>query len=839
MGGRGPPCVVGLQACAWTWSLGAIRIGARVACLVFGYSQMLQDFRYAARTFRRNPGFAAVIVATFALGIGMNTAVFSVANTVLFRSLPYPDADRLVWLTNFITSENRDIFTLNGEYLSWKAQAQSFEKMAAYGDDDVAMVSGGTASQERIAFVTGDFWSITAAQPALGRLFGEREADELVLSWPFFQRRFGGDPRVLGTAVTLAGHAFRIAGVLRPEFQFGFPQQYIPGDEIRGIDGYIAIPPAILALPSPLPATLWEDAQRRLGPSRHAVFVVGKRKPGVPFQQANAEMQAIYTRGRSQQPVYARDNLLDCARLSERLGRGERRPLLVLLAAVGFVALIACANIANLLIARAASRRRETAIRAAIGAGKMQLLRQVLAESLLLAIAGGAAGLLLARLCLPFLAAIVLSGGRQLGAVPIDAQVLWFTFAVTLITGLLSGFGPAIPLWRANVYDWLKAGGDASPAGTRRLRGRGLLVAAELALAIVLLAGAGLMLKSLWRMNRKPPGFAPENILAMRITFSGPRYATWPPRQAYTEELLGRLQALPGVLAAGIDGGALTTTVRLGDSDGIGAVIRAVSPRYLRAIGVPLRQGAWPAESSLFGVVVNEAFARQAGGSVVGRRVGGSILNDTILGVVSDFKARQLDAAPLPEVYMPYERFPLIRSMRVVLRTAGRPGALAGAVRETLAQVDGSQPAYELETLEQALADSVAPRRYQLLMLGVFAATALLLAALGIHGVMAWSVGQRIREIGVRMALGARRREILLLIVMQGMRLALIGIAAGLLAAGALTRLMTSLLYDVQPNDPATFAVVAIGMAAVALAACGAPALRAARVDPAVALRGE
>lgn len=769
----------------------------------------------------------------------MNATVFSVANAVLFRALPYPEAGQLAWLTNFSLTENRDIFTANAEYLSWKAQARSFDRIAAYGDDDVAMVSDGLATQERIAFVTGDFWSITAAQPTLGRLFGEQEADELVLSWPFYQRRFGGDPRAIGSTVTLDGHPFRIAGVLRQDFQFGFPQQYVPGDEVRGIDGYIAIPSGMLALPNPLPAVTWEEAQRRLGPSAHAVYVIGKLKAEVSYKRATAEMQAIYTRFSSQRAEYERDQSLDFAPLSEKLARGERRSLRVLLGAVGFVLLIACANIANLLVARAASRQRETAIRAAIGAGKMQLLWQALFESLLLALAGGTAGLLVARFGLGFLSGVVLSGGRQLGAVTMDARVLWFTLAVTLITGLLSVLGPAIRLWRADVSDWLKAGGAVGAVGSHRLRGRGVLVAAELGLAVVLLAGAGLMLKSLWRMNRRPAGFAPENILAMRITLSGPRYASWPPRQAYTEEMLDRLQALPGVLAAGIDSGALNTTVHVGNGDGIGVVIRAVSPRYLRAIGAPVLEGAWPHQGSLFGVVVNQAFARQAGVEVVGRRVGGSILNDTITGVVADFKARQLDADPLPEVYLPYERFPRVRSMRVVVRIAGAAGAMARAVREVLAQVDATQPVYEMETLEQALADSIAPRRFQLLLLGIFAATALLLAVIGIHGVIAWSVGQRTREIGLRRALGARQYQIVVLVVRQGMRLALVGIGAGLFAAASLTRLMASLLYDVQPNDAATFVTVAFGMAAIALAACCSPALRAAQVDPAVALRRE
>jgi len=800
---------------------------------------MLQDLRFAARALRRNPSFTLIVLATFTLGIGLNTAVFSVANAVLFKTLPYPNSDRLAWMTNFSLRENRDIFTANAEYVFWRDQTQSFDQIAAYGNDDVAMESGGTATQERIGFVTGDFWSITAAQPALGRLFGIQEADELVLSWEFYQRRFRGDPQVIGTSVTLAGHSFRIAGVLRQNFNLSLPEQYIPGDEVRAIDGYIAIPNGILSLPNPLSAVMWEDAQRRLGPSAHAVFVIGKVKHGISFEQANAEMQTIYTHFGSQSPNYSREERLNFSPLREKLARGERRSLVVLLAAMGFVLLIACVNIANLLIARAASRRRESAIRAALGAGKLQVLRQAILESLLLALAGGVGGLLAAQISLNYLTGVVLSGGRQLGTVTIDAHVLWFTLAITLITGLASGFGPAVPLWRTDFNELLKAGGAVSPAGSYRLRGRGVLVAAELALAIVLLAGAGLMLKSLWQMNQRPAGFAPEKILAMRITLSGSRYASWPPKQAYTEQLLSTIQALPGVLAAGVDAGRLNATVRVGSKDGIVAVIRAVSPRYLRTIGVPVLNGDWPAENSLFGVVVNDAFARRVGHAVVGTKVSGSILNDTIFGVVSDFKVRRLDSDSLPEIYMPYERFPMVRSMRVLVRTSGEVGALAGSIRGLLAQVDSTQPAYEFETLEQALVQSIAPQRFQLLLMGIFAATALLLGSIGVYGVMAWSVGQRTREIGVHMALGARNYEIVMLVVRQEMSLALAGVVSGLLAALMLTRFMTSLLYEVKPNDPAVFGAVAFGLAITALAACCVPALRAARVDPSVALRSE
>ena len=797
---------------------------------------MLQDLRYAVRGLRRNATFALIVGATFALGIGLNTAVFSVANSVLFRPVPYPDAARLVWIASASRSMNRDLFTPYAEYRFWRTQARSFGQMAAYGDDDFALVAGGQATQERIACVTGDFWSLTAGQLAAGRFFGEHEADALVLSWRLYERRFGGDPRAIGTTVTLAGHSFHVVGVLTPTYRFALPQQYIPGDEVRDIDGYIAIPDAVLSLPSPLPGSIWEDTQRRAGPSVPNVNTIGQLKAGATFEGAAAEMRAIYPRSNAREP-FRQDDELDIAPLAEKQGRAERRPLFVLMAGAGFVLLIACANIANLLIARTASRQREAGIQAALGAGRLQLIRQPVFECLLLAVAGGAAGWLCARFALRFLTGIVLSGGRQLGAVALDPRVLSFTAMITLFTGLVAGFGPCLPLWRLRLSDVLNAGSPSG--GSHRLRGRGVLIAAELGFAIVLLAGAGLMITSFWQMNRMPQGFMPENILSMEVMLSGPRYDSWLSKLAYTDALLNRVQGIPGVLAAGVQAGSLNTTVHVGNGDGIAAAIRAVSPGYLRTIGAPLIEGQWPKTDDLFGVVVNEAFARKVRGDLVGRTIGGSILNDTIVGVVANFKAQQRDADPLPEVYMPYQRLGRSRSMRVLVRANGPVSAIANPVRDVLMQVDSTQPAYEFGPLDQALADSIAPRRFQLALFAIFAGLALLLALLGIHGVMAWSVTQRSREIGVRIALGARRSEIVLLIVRQGMRLAVIGIGAGLLAAAGLTHVMASLLYGVTPDDIPTFVGATFVMTITALAACGLPALRAARVDPAVALRGE
>ncbi|MCL4853572.1 MAG: FtsX-like permease family protein, partial [Bryobacteraceae bacterium] len=565
-----------------------------------------------------------------------------------------------------------------------------------------------------------------------------------------------------------------------------------------------------------------------------------------PFEKARAEMQTIYSRSAEQDPNPLRvSRILRFTALQDKLAGETRRALVVLLVAVGFVLLIACANIANLLLARASARQREIAIRAAVGAGRMRVVRQFLAESVLLALLGCAAGLLLAQWAISVLPRLAPQAVPRLAETTIDGRVLAFTLAVSVFSGFLCGLAPVIYAWRAEVFDVLKAETGTSSAASGRIRLRGVLVASQLALAVVLLAGAGLMLKSFWRMNAKPAGFAPDQILVMRVALSGPQYSTWPPKQAYTEELLQTLQALPGVEAAGVDAGTLNTNVQVDDGvpspgGGVSASIRGVSPGYLRAIGIPLLKGAWPERGNLFGVVVNEAFARRiAGGEATGKHLSGSILNDTITGVVADFKTWQLDAEPLPEVYLPYERLPLSRSMRVVVRAEGGAAALAPVVRQLVAGIDRTQPVYEFQTLQDALSASIAPRRFNLFLLGAFAATALLLAVIGIYGVMAYSVSQRTREIGIRMALGARRGEIVGMVVRQGINLAVAGITTGILAGLALTRLMAGLLYDVNPNDPWIFALVVAALVAAALLAAGGPALKAARVDPLIALRYE
>ncbi len=476
----------------------------------------------------------------------------------------------------------------------------------------------------------------------------------------------------------------------------------------------------------------------------------------------------------------------------------------------------------------------------------MRLVRQCLTESVLLALLGGAAGLALTRWMLTIM---IRFGSRVIPGIAqatIDARILALTLAVSLVAGVLFGLGPALAIARGNLHGALTGEGATSTSGAARLRARGSLVAAELALAIVLLAGAGLMLKSFWRMNSFPPGFELGKILVMRISLYGPQYEAWLPKDAYIRELLRRIEALPGVTAAGVQRITLNTAVKVEGAPPppgkeLFAAVQAVSPGYLRAMGVPLLKGQWPREESFDTFVVNEAFAREAlaNREPIGRHLTGSLMNGTIVGVVADFKAWQLDAEPAPQVFIPYQLPPMGRSVGVAVRTSGNPTPIESDIRHLASSIDPTQPVYEFGTLAQELSDSVAPRRFNMLLLETFAAVAMLMALVGIYGVIAYSVSQRTHEIGIRMAMGAKPGEVIGMVVRQGMAFALVGIGLGLAAAFGLTRLMTNLLYGVRPNDLPTFAAVTMVLSMAALLACLVPARKAARVDPMTALRYE
>jgi predicted permease len=800
--------------------------------------RLLQDARYAWRALRRNPGFAAVAILTLALGIGMNTAVFTVVNAVLLKPLPYPDAERLVWLAE--GSERIHFEAVRAaDYFEWKARAHSFERIVPYDNFSASMAFGSQANQVAGIAASDEFLAITGARPERGRLFTAADRNVILITHALWVRRFGSAPDIVGKPIVFDGRPYTICGVLPESYRFALPLVGPGGRDVRAeVEAYI---PEFL------------DPKDRAA-ERILVSVAAKLRPGVRLSQAAAELEAIQRDVARHYPAAMSESLkLRILPMQERLVGESRRALLVLLAAVAFVLLIACANIANLTLARATSRQREIAIRAAIGAGRGRIVAQMLAEGVVLALIGGAAGLLFARLTLGAVMQFGAHAVPRLGEAAIDLRVLGFTFLVSVATGVLFGLGPAISLSRANLAWVIKEGGSAVSAGASRIAIRRLLMAGELAVTLVLLAGAGLMIRSFWRMTDHPPGFAPESILTMKAALSGPSYQDREAAIVYFDRLLNLVSAAPGVTAVGVTNVPVRGIVR---AEGIefpeqkrpGTTYHSVSSGYFQAMGMRLAAGRWMTDREPSTVImINESFARAVFGKAdpLGRRIvtpsptPGHEPLATIVGVVADLRYAKLDEHPAPETYVPYRQAVWVRSMDIMVRTAGNASARAADIRKLIAELDPTQPVYDVQTLEDALAGSIAPRRFNLLLLGIFAAAALVLAVVGIYGVMAYAVTQRTHEIGVRMALGARRGEVVRMVVQQGMATAAVGIAVGVAAALGVTRVMGSLLYDIAPTDGPTFVVVCSVLAAAAVLACCLPALRASKVDPLVALRYE
>jgi putative ABC transport system permease protein len=770
--------------------------------------QLFQDLHYGLRFLRRNPRFTATAVLTLALGIGMNTAVFSVVNTVLLKPLSYPHPERLVWLADYDPNIQHE-WVEQDSFFDWRRQATSYAGMAGYGYKQVAIGSESGTGQVTGVFATGDFWRVTGVQAAWGRLCAPEETDCVVLSWDLFDRLFGRDGRLIGKEAVVNGRPFRLAGVLPRGFRFQFPMWWTTIHP-EPVEAYVSLPAPGEGMAQGFQA-------------------VASLKPGVRIAQAQAELDALQKH--AARPAHTRVRIQP---LREKLAGRARPALMVLLAAGVFVLLIASVNVANLSLARATVRQKEIAIRAAVGAGRTRVIRQLLAESVLQALAGGVAGLLLARWGIAILVRISPYAIPRLSETAMDARVLAFTLVVSALTGILFGGGPAIALWRVNLHDGLKDGMRNSP-GLSGLRLRRALVAVELALAIVLLTGAGLMTKSFARMNQHGPGFVPERVLVMKVRFSGPQYRTKAAEQTYFEELLRRAQGTPGVQWAGL---ACWYWARLDQNH----VVRsnAVSPGYLKALGMTLVKGRWLADGESKDVLLNETMARQTFGAMdpVGRQIR-SPRPATVVGVVADLKYSKLDAAAMPELFLPYQRVLPEYGAEIAVRTTGNPAGLAQALRKTISDIDPTQPVFDMKTLEEEMAESIAPRRFNLFLLGVFAVSALALAVVGIYGVIAYSVAERTREIGVRMALGAGRGQVAAMVVREALPIAAVGIGAGLAAAWGLTRLMATLLYGVEATDPETFAAVAALLGVTVVAACAGPALKAASIDPTVALRWE
>lgn len=811
--------------------------------------QLAHDFRYGLRMLLRSPAFTLVVVLTLALGIGLCTAVFSVVNAVLVRPLPYPHADRLVW----VSDENRALkseMVAGVDYLDWKAQAKSFDEMVAYGYSAGTLQTETDAQPHWFAEVTGNFWNLSGARPALGHLFRDGEDDAMVLSDALFEHQFGRNADVIGRTVGLDGRSVTIVGVLPPDFRFVLPQ-VLPGLDSRGpsskqIDGYLWNP-------------ITPGTETRTAP-RSIEMVAARLKPGVTVESAQSELAAIQQQIARENPGWRYDTLkVLVLPLQQKLVGPARQGLLILLGAVGFVLLIACVNIASLVLARAASRRKEIAIRAAIGAGKGRVLRQLAGENLALTLLGGAAGLLLAGWAVALLVRLAPQSVPRLQEANLDWRVALFALGMTLAAGVVFGFSPAVSLWRSRLLDDLKQGGKTSAAASPGLRLRRLLVAAEMALAIVLLTGAGLLVRSFWRMNAHPPDFDPAHTLNVRLLLTGPRYRDLPQQRVFYQDLLNRVQRLPGVRSAAVIYSPVHGIIRREGEPGQPssqprtAAYTVVSSGFGRVLGLRLVTGRWIADRETTpSVMINEHFARLVFGNSdpIGRRIVVPLMaplsvpaprdvSATIVGIAGDLKYTRLDADPEPEVYLPYLQTTFLSGASVMVRSSEKASQIAPAVRTQLAEIDHAQAPGEMKTLEESLAESIAPRRFNLFLFGTFATAALLLALVGVYGVMAYSVTQRTHEIGVRAALGAGRIEIVWLVVRQSMGIAIIGIGAGLVGAFGLTRLMAGLLYEVKPFDPATFAAVALLLAATALLASGIPARRAARVDPLAALRYE
>ncbi|HKG12700.1 MAG TPA: ABC transporter permease [Pyrinomonadaceae bacterium] len=808
------------------------------------FGEILQDLRYGLRTLRKHPGFTAVAVIALALGIGANTAIFSVVNTVLLRPLPYKDPDRLVMVWEDATRSGYPRDTpAAANFVDWRDQNGVFEGMAALADQSFNLTGMGDPERLEGKRASANLFGLLGVEPLLGRGFlpeddrpgGPRVA---VLSHGLWQRRFGSDPKVVGRSLELNGQSYEVVGVMPQSFQFPSPEY---------------------ELWVPIAFTQQEAASR----GRHYLQVVARLKPGVSFGQAQAEMSTIAARLQQQYPEQNADLGAAVVPLHEQVVGDIKPALLILLGAVGFVLLVACANVANLLLARAAARQKEIALRVALGASRARLIRQFLTESVLLAALGGVLGLLLALWGVNLLKAFIPDSISQVRAITVDAKVLGFTLVVSLLTGLIFGLAPAMQASNFNLNETLKEGGRDAAAGSKGKRIRSLLVVAEVAVSLVLLVGAGLLINSFLRLRGVEPGFKPSNLLTMSAVLPQQKYPDHTRRTAFYDELIRRVEAVPGVKSAAIAN--WIPLIRQGDSTSITVegqppaepgkekmmVTRVVNPHYFQTMGVQLSRGRAFDESqdradSPGAVIISETAARRywPGEDALGKRLAVGRVESpddwlTVVGVVNDVKQFQLDAEPRPQMYLSYKQAGFFAPRYLIVSTSVEPLSLASAVRNTVWSVDRDQPVSHVRTMEDVLSDSIARQRFTMLLLGIFAAVALLLAAVGLYGVMSYTVAQRTREIGVRMALGAQRRDVLRLVVGQGLKLVLIGVALGLVLAFLLTRVMSSFLFGVSPTDPATLATISLVLVFVALLASYIPARRATKVDPLIALRYE
>jgi putative ABC transport system permease protein len=805
------------------------------------FDTVRQDIHYAIRRLLKSPGFTLVAVVTLGLGIGANSAIFSVVNGVLLQPLPYPEPDRLVGMYHVTEGDRAPMSGPN--FLDVMRAARSLENGAAVTRSRLILTGEGEPVRLEGARVSASLFNVLRVRPILGRTFNADEntpgrTNVAVLSHGLWEQRFGSDRGVIGRRIQLDGESTEVIGVMPAGFSF-------PADR----DVWLPI----------------EYDGSFVSKSRGAWYltVVGRLKPGVTPEQSAAEIETI---GRNLAKQYPDENGtigMTTVPLHEALVRNVRRSVLVLLGAVGFVLLIACANVANLLLARAAARESEMAIRTALGAGRARLIRQLLTESVILAICGAALGLLLAIWGVAFLTGMQPQGVPRLEAVRIDGTVIAFTIVVALVTGVLFGLVPAVHV-TSGLATSLKEGGRGAVSSRGGSRMRGTLVIAEMALAVMLLAGAGLLIRSFVRLQAVDPGFAPEQTLSFELILPDTRYKEDAPRVAFFDRLLPELRGLPGVRSAGavmglpLSGMAFNISFAIAGRPPVPPAqqpameVRVASADYFSTIGIPIKRGRAFADTDREGtprvVLLTESAARQyfPGEDPLGKKItlgwgkgpGKPRAGGEVVGIVGDVKDAGLNEPNPAEIYLPLRQWP-VSAMSVVIRTTTPPTALAEAVRKAVYAVDPNLPVANMRTLDQIVSKSISQPRFYMTLLAIFAAVALVLAAIGIFGVLSYGVAQRTREIGIRMALGAQEATVVTLVVRQALMLVLTGVIAGTLAALFLSQTMTKMLFDVAPTDPATFGGVAALLVAIALLASYLPARRAARVDPIVALRTE
>jgi predicted permease len=804
-----------------------------------------QDIRYGLRMLAKRPGITVIAVLTLALGVGANTAIFSVVDAVLLRPLPYKQPDRLV----FLTEESQQVPGMSismADFNDWRATNTVFESMAPYSPNSAILTGNGETESLQVRQITAGLFPTLGVQPILGRALTPDDdkvgaAPVVLLGDGFWARKFASDPGVIGKQITLDGVSYTVVGVLpSSKFHGSWPRYSVFTSLWRQED------------------TLGGEANRSSHPG---IYAIARMKPGITLQQASNEMSGIAAR---LQKEYPKTNTGIGVTVDSVLNAyvGEIRPaLLVLMAAVGFVLLIACANIANLSLARTTERNRELAIRTALGAGRVRLIRQLMTESMLLALIGGTLGLLVAFGVTNAVSKVSTSSVPRIDTVTINGGVLLFTLGVSLVTGLFFGLFPAWHASRTDVHETMKEGGRTGTAGGAKKRVRSILVVAEVSISLVLLVGAGLMIKSFYRVLQADPGFHSDGVLAAGFSIPDSHYKDMAARRQFVNQLTAKLEAIPGVQAVGIKlpllGGFQTGFMIEGKpkpepGKKPSTDITRVTPGALQAMGVPLLQGRYFSsadnETSELVCIVDTTMAQTQwpGDNPIGKHVAVSGRNNDpnnpewikVVGVVAHTKNYGVDQPSRVETYRPFAQSPASGGT-IVLRAAGNPSGLAAPARDAILAIDANVPLSQVRELSEIVDENVAPRRLSVLLLSAFAALALVLSAVGIYGVMSYMVSQRTQEIGVRIALGAQRGDVMRLVLRNGMALLIVGLGIGLAGAFALSRFLQSLLFQVKSTDIMTFASVPFLLAAVAFLACYLPARRATLVDPVVALRND